>query len=244
MRLKCIGSSSKGNCYIIGDERETLILEAGVSFQKVNKALNFDLSRVVGLVVSHEHGDHSQHMDRFVKAGIPTLAPPETFKRRNIKSNLAIEAYHQLEYKIGGFTIKPFDVEHDVKTLGYLIYHEKIGKVLFITDTSSVDYRFKGLNNIIIEANHSHEIIDENVKSGIIPHMLGERIKQSHMSIDSCVSFLDSIDRAELNNIVLIHLSDTNSNEELFKQTVLDETGNTVHIAKDGLDINFNKKPF
>lgn len=244
MRLKCIGSSSKGNCYIIGDERETLILEAGVSFQKVNKALNFDLSRVVGLVVSHEHGDHSQHLHRFIKSGVPALAPFETFQRHKIKSNLAINAFHQKEYKLGGFTIKPFDVDHDVKTFGYLIYHTKIGKMLFVTDTASIEYKFRGLNNILIEANHSHELIDENVQDNIIPYVLGKRIKESHMSLDSCLRFLDSIDRTELNNIVLTHLSDTNSNAELFKQTVLDETGNTVHIAKDGLDINFNKNPF
>lgn len=244
MRLKCIGSSSKGNCYIIGDSTEALIIEAGISITKVKKAMNFDLSTVKGVIVSHEHGDHSQHINRFVTAGIPVLAPKETFNRRKVKSNIAIEAHHQREYRFGGFTVKPFDVDHDVKTFGYLIYHEKIGKVLFVTDTASIEYKFRGLNNILIEANHSHELIDENVQNNIIPYVLGNRIKESHMSLDSCLRFLDSIDRSELNNIVLTHLSDTNSNSDLFRQTVLDETGNTVHIAKEGLDINFNRNPF
>lgn len=56
MEIKCLGSSSSGNCYVVGDENEQLIIEAGVSFHKVEEALNFNLSGARGVLISHEHG--------------------------------------------------------------------------------------------------------------------------------------------------------------------------------------------
>ena len=54
--LKIIGSSSSGNAYILDCGSEQLILELGVSWKEILKALNFDLSKVVGVCVSHSHG--------------------------------------------------------------------------------------------------------------------------------------------------------------------------------------------
>ena len=55
MNLEVLGSSSKGNCYILSNEKEALILEAGVNFKQVKKALNYDISKIRGMLVSHEH---------------------------------------------------------------------------------------------------------------------------------------------------------------------------------------------
>lgn len=37
MELKVLGSSSNGNCYILDNGKEALILEAGVRFQEVKR---------------------------------------------------------------------------------------------------------------------------------------------------------------------------------------------------------------
>ena len=55
MRLKVIASSSKGNCYIIGSKEEILILECGVTFASIKKGIDFNLDKVVGVLISHEH---------------------------------------------------------------------------------------------------------------------------------------------------------------------------------------------
>lgn len=59
MRLYVAGSSSSGNCYLLYDEREILILECGVPFKNINGLPFFDLEKVVGCVISHEHCDHA-----------------------------------------------------------------------------------------------------------------------------------------------------------------------------------------
>ena len=61
MELKILGSSSSGNCYILENEKEALIIEAGIRFIEVKKALNFNMRKVVGCLISHQHNDHAKY---------------------------------------------------------------------------------------------------------------------------------------------------------------------------------------
>lgn len=56
MRIDVLNSGSDGNCYLVECENEVLILDCGVSAKEVKKALNFDLSKIVGCFISHSHG--------------------------------------------------------------------------------------------------------------------------------------------------------------------------------------------
>jgi hypothetical protein len=55
-RLKTIGSSSVGNAYAVEAGGAILLLEAGCKISEVKKHINFRLSDVVGVCVSHSHG--------------------------------------------------------------------------------------------------------------------------------------------------------------------------------------------
>lgn len=54
--IKIVSSGSIGNSYILECEKEVLLLELGIGWNDIKKALNFDLSKVVGVCVSHSHG--------------------------------------------------------------------------------------------------------------------------------------------------------------------------------------------
>lgn len=55
MVLKVIGSGSSGNSYILETETSALCIEAGVRFSEVKKALDFNVSKIRGVLISHEH---------------------------------------------------------------------------------------------------------------------------------------------------------------------------------------------
>lgn len=55
MVLRILNSNSKGNCYLFQSKNEVLVLEAGVKFSEVKEALNFDISKIRGVCISHEH---------------------------------------------------------------------------------------------------------------------------------------------------------------------------------------------
>lgn len=55
MKINVLGSSSKGNCYLLEEGNEIIILEAGISLFEVKKILNFNISKIRGVCISHEH---------------------------------------------------------------------------------------------------------------------------------------------------------------------------------------------
>ena len=65
MVLKVLGSSSKGNGYILDSGSEALILECGVNLKEAKKALGFDVKKVAGCCVTHQHNDHAGYLDKY-----------------------------------------------------------------------------------------------------------------------------------------------------------------------------------
>jgi len=246
MDLKIISTGSQGNAYILSNENEALLIECGVNIKDIKKALDFDLSKVVGCIVTHEHKDHCKAFEDVLKLGIKTYPGAKTIAEINpdtFHNAMSIES--KQTFKVGNFKIMPFDVKHDAaEPLGFLIEHPDCGKVLFLTDTYFCEYTFKGLNNIIIEANYSKEIIDRKFGADSGKEFLRNRILRSHFSLANCKDMLSANDLSLTNNIVLIHLSDSNSDEKQFHKEVSELTGKNVTVASKGITIPFNKTPF
>ena len=246
MELTVLGSSSKGNCYILQNDTEALVIECGVSLLAVKREVGFNLKKIVGVLVSHEHGDHSKYAQLFLYNRIPVYMSAGTMsclKPKGTYLPFILEA--ERKTKIGNFTVLPFDVKHDcAEPLGFLIHHQECGNVLFATDTYYLPYNFAGLNNILIEANYRKDLLEANIQTGRIPPALRDRTLQSHMSLDTCIEALQANDLSKVNNIVLIHLSDGNSNSQEFKDEVRRVTGKQVHVADKGMKIQLNKTPF
>jgi phosphoribosyl 1,2-cyclic phosphodiesterase len=245
MILKILGSSSKGNCYLLQGKKESLIIECGVNIKEVKKALNFNLKTVVGCLVTHEHKDHCKYVDKIVDAGIDVYLSSGTHKVLNVNSHKINIIKAKKAFSIGGFNILPFDVNHDCnEPVGFLINHDDIGNLLFATDTYYLNYKFDKLNHILIEANYSKEILDRNIEEGKIHPLMKKRVFQSHFEFENVKEFLKINNLKEVRNIVLLHLSDGNSNEELFKREIERITNKSVFIADADLEIDISLYPF
>lgn len=246
MRLKILASGSSGNCYLLENKEEILILEAGITFKKIQEGMNYKTGKVAGCMVTHEHKDHSKSIEQLTKNGIDVYASCGTIEASNLKENYRLKVIKsQNKLKVGGFTILPFDTQHDAaEPLGFLIQHEDMGKLLFITDSYYCKYKFKGLDHIMVECNYKKEILNDNIESGVIPEWLRDRITRSHFEIENVKGFLRNSDLSKTKNIVLIHLSSQNSNANLFKDEIERNTGRPVCVAKKGLEIDISKQVF
>lgn len=243
MKLKIIGTGSKGNAYLLYNEQEALLIECGVNIKAIKEALKFDFSKLVGCIVTHEHGDHAKSIKQLMDAGVEVWATKGTHQACKTINNHRAKAFSYLcNISLGAFKVKAFDINHDaVQPCGFIINHPECGDTLFLTDTMYSRYTFKGLNNIIIEANYDPMIAKKKLGD---MEFLRNRIINSHMSIETCIDMLKANDISAVNNIILIHLSDSNSNEADFKKRVQEATGKTVTVADNGLEIEFNKTPF
>lgn len=243
MELSVFGSSSKGNCYLLGSKDSYLIIEVGVPFKKVKPEIDFKISSIKGILVSHSHGDHSKYLKDYLHDEVPayTYTSKETIKETGIvhRKLKAVEPGQQ--FKIDGFTVIPFENQHDVRCYGYLIHHKETGWVLFSTDTYYIKKKFKGLSHILIECNYDKEILAENVKNGSVPTFVKRRIRASHMELSTVQEMLNETDLSKVNDIVLLHLSDNNSDGPLFKDIIQKQTGIPVFIAKPKLKIELTK---
>lgn len=238
MQLQVLGSSSSGNCYLLHNEKECLIIEAGINVLDVKKALDFEIGTIVGCIVSHKHGDHAGKVMQFAQNGINVYAHESVIEGKKHFNLSEIKAGKT--YMFGGFRVMPFELKHDVPCLGFYISHEETGIFCFLTDTDEVGYEFKGLNNVMVECNYDSELIDNNNTN----YLLRDRVINNHLSINKCMQFLSMNDLSNVNNIVLLHASDFNSDTASFKSKVEQEYLKTVHIASKGLKIDFNSKPF
>ncbi|MFP3153607.1 MBL fold metallo-hydrolase [Lachnospiraceae bacterium ZAX-1] len=244
MRLTVLGSSSSGNCYLIHNDNECLVLDAGIPFKDVVRTLNYKTKHIMGLLVTHEHKDHAKYIADYINAGIPVYTSRGTAGM--ISDSFCFEHVKDLEqFEIGNFTVSAFSTVHDAKEpLGFLIQHEEMGSLLFATDTAYIEYTFEDVNHFLIECNYSQEIIDKNCIDGKIPTVLRGRIMRSHMELKNCIKFLNASDAKRSRNIILCHLSDANSDEKMFCREVENKTGKTPVITESGLEINLNIDPF
>ncbi|MBC7749193.1 MAG: MBL fold metallo-hydrolase [Methylotenera sp.] len=245
MVLQILGTGSSGNCYLFKPEiGKSLIIDCGVNFKKVKQSIDFDIGSICGVLQTHSHGDHSKFTNDFLNAGIDVYMSLENQKEIGITSNRIKIIEAKKHFKLGDYTVMPFDLKHDVKCLGFLIEHDESGKFCMITDTYYCSYTFPGLNNIIIEANYSKEIIDRKFGSDSGKEFLRNRILKSHFSLQNCKDMLSANDLSKVNNIVLIHLSDSNSDEKQFHKEVSELTGKNVTVASNGMIVLFKKTPF
>lgn len=227
-----IASSSRGNCYRVSDGSTPLLLECGIPYKEIQKGLNFRLSELAGCLISHEHKDHSKALQDMMKAGIECYMSQGTADALKISGHRIhiIEAKHQ--FKIGSWTILPFETQHDaVEPVGFLLANSAGEKLLYATDTYYIRYLFKGLTHIAVECNYSLDILRRNVETGVVPKELKNRILKSHFSLENVKQFLLANDLSKVEVIYLLHMSNQNSDAERFKREIKELTGKMVFIA-------------
>lgn len=242
MKLTVIGSSSRGNGYVLQNDSEALLIEAGVKLIEAKKALDFNTAKVNGCIISHQHSDHAGYAREYEDAGIPLLALPEVIAAKRL-GRLAKAIEQGKGYIFGNFKVLPFPVKHDVPCVGYLIQHPETGRILFFTDTYAMQYDFTGINHWMIEANYADNILNRNINSGGLPPELKKRLHTSHMSIKNAIGILRRSDLSVTKDILLIHLSDGNSDEKKFIQQVRLATGKRTTVAKPWLQLDYDINP-
>ena len=72
--------------------------------------------------------------------------------------------------------------------------------------------------------------LDANVEAGHIDPARAKRTRENHMSIERVIDFCKAQDLSRCRHIHLLHLSDGNSDADLFKRMVQEATGIPVSV--------------
>ncbi len=184
--------------------------------------------------------DHAKSIPDALRCGIKVYSNEDVAER--YKGVVGLKELHG--YKIGSFKVFVVPMKHDVPCVGFVIEHPEMGKLLFATDTMMLEYRFDGLNHIMIEANYSDEIVEKNIDNGVVRSVMKDRLMTTHLSLENAIGMLKANDLTNVNEIILIHLSDNNSDVGTFRDAVVRATGKPVYIAKKGLEVEINREVY
>lgn len=233
MKLKTLSSGSIGNCYLLESNGEILILDCGIPIKDIKIGLDFDLRRVSGVLATHQHLDHSKSVNDLKHIGIPVFTPYDHKDPVEMKSNFRIQAF-ELTTLSGEWTHTNADGS-PCPCYGFLISHPDMGKMLYITDTELIKWRFNGINHILLGVNYDKELVDRD-NSAKVNHVF-----RGHLSIDTACEFVKANNK-NLETVIMCHLSNENSDPVKFKEKMQEVTDSDVYVARSGLEIELKNR--
>ncbi len=245
-------SGSTGNSTYIEYNNTRILIDAGVSCQKIIKGLaelNITLDMIDAILITHEHSDHVKGLTTICKKyDIPIYATPKTWAQMSL---LNLPDYNHIPFNanenfdIGDFVIFPFSIPHDaVDPCAFNIFAGN-KKITIATDIGHIDdeiyNNLSGSDILMLESNY-----DTNTLTyGHYPYFLKKRITSDvgHLSNETASKVIKQLyDESKENNIILAHLSKENNFPELAYQTVINEFGkvpqhlNLSIAARDKID--------
>lgn len=235
VELHCIASGSAGNGYILTEGHDKLIIECGVTENDILKALDYDVSGVVGCLVSHKHLDHSKYVPQYRK--FFTVYSNEDVANRYAR---IVALQPRKRYHIGGFTIMPLEVPHgDCPNFAYVIDHPQVGRLCFATDLQKFPYTIANVDVLMLECNYTQERVLQNL-------MNNEEVRSAydtHLELEDCVEAVERLGGHRLRKVILLHLSRQNADREQIKKRFA-EIGIEPEFASAGKKINIGKYDF
>ncbi len=239
-------SGSTGNLYTLtSDTGKRLLIEAGVPWRKLLEAVNYDLSNIVGCIVTHDHADHSCAIPELIKTGITVYASEGTLAAYGLvghRRTVRIQNKDLIK-NLSDFVFFSFDTVHDAKEpLGFVVRDKVSGEyLLFVTDTSHIKQRFRIRFSIVaIECSYDRDILQGRVDAGTVNKTLAKRLLESHMERQNTLRYLKEFcNLSRCREIHLLHCSGENLDadsariqfeKELFIRTI------TYQSVRDGAD--------
>jgi phosphoribosyl 1,2-cyclic phosphodiesterase len=230
MKICVLGSSSSGNATAIWTAKTKILIDAGFSGKELERRLkdiNINPSEIKGILLSHEHTDHTKGAGVLSrKYEIPVFANRTTFRlSRGIGSVVKRNYFKSLEdFRIGELVITPLVVPHDASEPNAFIIKNKKKKVTIATDMGKHTPLFiehaRDSNLIIIESNYDKEMLIE----GNYHPLLKKRILSDfgHLSNNAAVKTLRQVIGGQTRHVLLAHISQNNNTPDRAFEAALD----------------------
>ena len=157
---------------------------------------------------SHPPLDHSKSLNDFKLMGIPIFAPYISLEPMRIGMEFKIQAF-DLTTVDGRWTHTNADGS-ECPCYGFLITHPEMGKMLYITDTELIKWRFKDINHILLGVNYDKDLVDKDNDPKT------RHVFRGHLSIDTACDFVKANYSDSLQNVIMCHLSSENADSDSF----------------------------
>ncbi len=213
-RFASLGSGSRGNATLVNWGEGNLLIDCGFSAREAEQRLaRFGLaaSDLDAILVTHEHADHIKGVAPLARRhGVPVYMTPGTYHSRplgNLPKLHLIESYG--EFHLGDLSVQPVAVPHDAREPAQFVFEYRGRRLGILTDlgsiTPQVEASFQELDAMVLETNHDSTML----AYGPYPAALKQRVGGlwGHLSNQQAAGFLQRLNCARLQHLVLAHIS-------------------------------------
>lgn len=207
-----LASSSKGNAYLVTERDTHILLDAGLTAKELRKRCPIPLSEIDACFITHEHNDHSKCVGQLIRMGIPVYMSEGTALALDQEEANIMDSRETV--RIGHVRVMSFDTYHNTEQpFGFLIGSDMGEKLMFAVDTANLNYIIPNLTQIAIECNYASDLLDRMDR---LPEKVIDRIRRSHMEIQTAIAYLRKLDLTRVQKIYLLHMSAYSGDEWRF----------------------------
>ncbi|RRB02817.1 MBL fold metallo-hydrolase [Larkinella rosea] len=237
--ISSLNSGSNGNCYYVGNEREAVLIDVGISCRQAEtrfRRLGLSLDTVKAIFISHEHTDHISGLSQLAgKYKIPVYITAKTLgNSRLMLRGVAVNPFYDNEpVVVGNLRVTAFAKHHDAADPHSFTVSDQHTNVGVFTDIGHPCERlvqhFSQCHAAFLEANYD----DEMLERGRYPYFLKQRIRggKGHLSNQQALNLFIRHKPAYMSHVLLAHLSQDNNNPELLRNLFLPHVDRTNLIV-------------
>jgi phosphoribosyl 1,2-cyclic phosphodiesterase len=235
--IASLNSGSNGNCYYIGNEREAVLVDAGISCRETEKRmarLGLSMQKVKAIFISHEHSDHIRGLAVLAKKyRLPVYITDGTVHHCGaVPKELCFPLKSYLPVQIGSLEVIAFPKHHDaVEPHSFMITNENTRIGVFTDIGAPCEHlirHFAQCHAVFLEANYDEDMLEQ----GRYPIYLKRRIRggKGHLSNKQALEMFITHKPDYMSHVLLAHLSKDNNNPEVVQQLFATHAGDT-HIS-------------
>lgn len=238
LQISSLNSGSNGNCYYVGNHKEAVLIDAGLSCRETEtrmKRLGLSMTNVKAIFVSHEHTDHINGLNVISKKyNLPAYITSGTLNKIRIRMHkkMAINFEADKPVPIGSLVVTAFRKSHDAgDPHSFIVSSDKINVGVF-TDIGFPGKElirfFKLCDAAFLESNYCEDMLE----NGSYPQILKSRISgnKGHLSNAQALDLFIKHRPRQLTHLILSHLSANNNDPQLVSRLFNSHAGNTKII--------------
>lgn len=238
--ITSLNSGSNGNCYYVGNLREAVLIDAGISCRETEKRIarsRLSFNKIKAVFITHEHTDHTRGVEVIArKYRIPVYITSLTYKNSSLQldENVIHSFDTNVPVCIGELSIRAFPKFHDaMEPHSFTVTGNGI-TIGILTDIGSacgnVIQHFSQCHAAFLEANYDDVMLEE----GSYPLFLKNRIRgnEGHLSNEQALELFTRHKSPFMSHLLLSHLSENNNSPHLVRDLFMKQAcGTNIAIA-------------
>jgi len=234
-----LNSGSNGNCYYVGNAKEGVLVDAGISCRETERRLKYlglSIKMIKAIFITHEHADHINGLAKLIKKHfLPVYITTATHHNLRARGRdfrgIPFEAY--VPITIGNLRVEPIPKFHDAADPYSFIISDGGINVGVFTDTGrpceNLQRYFAICHAAFLESNYD----DDMLERGPYPVHLKNRIRGGfgHLSNRQALQVYLTHRSPSLTHLILSHLSAHNNKPELVAELFAPVRGQTEIVV-------------